>query len=324
MHFGNHKLIGAAAKLPINKPVAVSSISPVVLASPKRRVDLELRVTAPVTGDKLPIILLSHGHGHSNWLSSNNGYGPLYEFWAAHGFAVLQPTHLSSKFLSLDNAPAGQEMFWASRAEDMVQIIDQLDLVEEAVPSLKGRLDRTKIAAAGHSFGAWTTSMLLGTSNTDPRDNSTIRIFDDRIKAGVVLAGTGQGGADLSDAGRNQLVPFYGPDFSKMTTPALIVSGDEDVSPHLTSRGADWHADGFTLGPGPKDLFSVKGGKHGLGGIAGFDAAETKDESPEMLGAVQRMTWAYLRSQFFDGDQSWQEACKVLEGLDLGSVQSKE
>jgi hypothetical protein len=37
-----------------------------------------------------------------------------------------------------------------------------------------------------------------------------------------------------------------------MTTPALVVVGDDDVSPHLTVRGADWHADPYFLSPGPK------------------------------------------------------------------------
>jgi len=30
-----------------------------------------------VTGSELPVILLSHGHGNSNNLSSLNGYAPL-------------------------------------------------------------------------------------------------------------------------------------------------------------------------------------------------------------------------------------------------------
>jgi hypothetical protein len=39
-----------------------------------------------------------------------NGYTPLSEFWEAHGFAVLQPTHLNSKVLGL-TPPPGQELF---------------------------------------------------------------------------------------------------------------------------------------------------------------------------------------------------------------------
>src|SRR2546430_17329224 len=77
-----------------NAPTPVLSVSPIVLSAPGRAVDLQVRVSAPATGSELPIILLSHGHGYSNHLSSFNGYAPLASFWAAHAFAVIQPTHL--------------------------------------------------------------------------------------------------------------------------------------------------------------------------------------------------------------------------------------
>ncbi|KAJ7178086.1 Alpha/Beta hydrolase protein [Mycena filopes] len=325
MHTCYHTRIGAAANIPINDPVPVLSFSPVVLPAPGRPVELQLRVTVPSVGSALPIILLSHGHGSSNSLSSLEGYAPLSEFWAAHGFAVLQPTHLSSAFLGLGpTAPVGQELFWQSRAEDMVRILDNLDAIEAAVPGLQARgLDRTRVAVAGHSLGAWTASMLLGARNTDPRDGAVWYAPEPRIKAGIVLAGVGRGGADISEAGRTR-IPFYGGDFGSMATPALVVYGDEDVGPHLTTRDATWHADPYTDAPGSKDLFVLKGAKHGLGGISGWDVAETLDESPERLAAVQRMTWAYLKSQLYEGDKAWVEACKAMEGLEqIGRVESK-
>ena len=55
----------------------------------------------PESGSDLPVILLSHGHGMANFLSSLNGYGPLANFWATHGFVVIQPTHLDSTALGL-------------------------------------------------------------------------------------------------------------------------------------------------------------------------------------------------------------------------------
>ena len=92
MHTGYHALIGAAAHIPINPPRAIISLSPVVLPAPGRRVELQLRVSVPSTMDVLPIILFSRGHGRSNSLPSLEGYAPLCAFWAAHSFAVLQPT----------------------------------------------------------------------------------------------------------------------------------------------------------------------------------------------------------------------------------------
>ena len=91
-------------------------------------------------------------------------------------------------FLGL-KAPEGQEIFWQDRAEDIVRILDNLDSIEAAVPGLKGRLDCTRTAVAGHSAGTLTTAMLLGASNTDPRDGSTWYKPEKRIKTGVILAG---------------------------------------------------------------------------------------------------------------------------------------
>lgn len=205
----------------------------------------------------------------------------------------------------------------------MSRILDDLAEIETTVPGLQGRLDHSKVAVVGHSLGAWTALTLLGVGNTDPRDGSTFHEPEKRIRAGVVLSGTGSGGKDISEIGQ-KIIGFYGADFSKMSTPALVVYGDEDVSPHLTNRGAEWHGDSYELSPGSKDLLVLKGGKHTLGGVSGWDAAETTDESPERLAVLQRMTLAYLKSQLYDGDKSWAEACKALQGLEeLGIVKSK-
>ncbi|EPS39203.1 hypothetical protein H072_6988 [Dactylellina haptotyla CBS 200.50] len=322
VHTGYHANIGAAAKLPINRSQPIMGFCPVVLPVPDRPVNLEIRVTVPATGDALPIILLSHGQGRSNYLSSLEGYAPLAEFYAAHGFAVLQPTHLRSGFLQIPGPP-GNEMWWKGGADDMVSILDNLDTIESTVPGLKGRLDHSKVSVIGHSAGTFTVGSLLGFSNTDPRDGSVYYQPDKRVKAGVYLAGLGSGGSSMSENGK-KMVPFYGGEFSKMEGPALVVYGDDDASPHLSSRGPDWHADPYTQAPGSKDLLTLKGAKHGLGGISGWDAGETMDESPELLGIVQRMTWAYLKSQLYEGDKSWEEACEAFARLDKGTVESKK
>jgi len=86
-----------------------------------------------------------------------------------------------------------------------------------------------------------------------------------------------------------------------------------DESTFLTVRGAAWHTDAYHCSPGRKCLLTLIGGKHGVGGIAGYDAKETDDEDPDRLAVVQRLTWAYLRSALYAGDPAWSEACKALE-----------
>jgi predicted dienelactone hydrolase len=300
----------------------------VVLAAPGRAVDLHLRISAPRTGRNLPVLLLSHGQGGSNYLSSLHGYGPLVQAWAARGFVVIQPTHLSSKTLSRDSrvaAAPGARLFWRSRVEDMRYILDQLAVLETAVPEIAGRLDRSRIAVVGHSMGAHTAGLLLGAQLTE-KDGTRVSLAEPRITAGVLLAPPGNGGANLHPAVAERMPVFRHPSFAEMTTPTLVVVGDADVSPHFTWRGADWHADPYFLSPGPKALLTLFGGGHMLGGVSGYDAAETTDENPARVALVAQLTGAYLRSALYPGDTSWQLASQALveKPNPLARVESKQ
>lgn len=84
--------------------------------------------------------------------------------------------------------------------------------------------------------------------------------------------------------------------------------------------------DPFHLSPGAGALLTVAGGKHGLGGIAGYDARETDDEDPDRLELTRRMVWAYLRSALIEDDRAWENACAALAGPAgaLGLVDHKE
>lgn len=311
-----------AASTPIAQ---VLSIHPIALPVVGRAVELQLRVSAPATGSALPILLLSHGHGPSNYVSSLHGYSPLANYYAARGFVVIQPTHLDSKtlpFRASDHPDA--PLFWRSRAEDMKRVLDGLDTIESAFPAIAGRVDRSKVAVVGHSMGGHTASVLLGARHVDGRDRNFSSVAEPRIKAGVLLAAPGNGEALSAFAAEHY--PFLSTiDFSTMTAPALVVAGDKDDHPFMKTTGAGWHADPYHLSPGPKSLLTVFGGEHGLGGVSGYDVAETTDENPERVATVQLLTWSYLRSQLYAGESAWQEAEKALvsSAKPLGRVESK-
>ncbi|VTR62807.1 Predicted dienelactone hydrolase [Actinobacillus pleuropneumoniae] len=302
----------------ISVSAPVVSVKPVVLSAPGRGEDLQVRVSAPAVGSELPIIVFSHGFG---W--SLDGYGPLVDYWAAHGFVVIQPTHLDSRTLNLAPEDPRTPRIWRFRVEDLKRILDQLDLIEASVPGLSGRLDRSRIAAAGHSWGGQTVSMLLGARVLDHNGELGEDMSDSRIKAGVLLATTGKGGADLSPFAAEHF-PFMNPSFAEMSTPTLVVAGDHDQS-RLSTRGPDWFTDPYFLSPGRKSLLTLFGAEHSLGGISGYSVAETTDESPERVGLIQRLTLAYLRNALDLEDSSWPAARAALEEsvIPLGRIESK-
>jgi len=292
----------------------VISVRPVVLPAPGRGDDLQVRVTAPAAGGDLPVIVFSHGFGESL-----DGYAPLVDFWAAGGFAVIQPTHLDSRTLNVTPDDPRYPEIWRVRVEDLSRVLDHLDVIEAAIP---GRLDRSKIAVAGHSWGAQTASTLAGARVLDggtPGESMT----DSRVRAAVLLSLPGTGGADLSPMAA-EYFPFMSPDFDGMKTPSLIVAGDQDRSP-LTVRGPDWFTDGYRLAPGATDLLTLFGAEHGLGGIQGTHDTRTTDESPERVALVQRMTLAYLRTALGLDDAAWPQARDALTSAaePLGRIDSK-
>ena len=306
---------------PLPRATPIVSFSPVTFDVAGRLAPLEMRVVAPATGGELPVILLSHGHGASNFLASMRGYGPLADFYAGHGFVVILPTHQNSKTLALD--PTGPEgpLFWRSRAQDMHAILDRLDEIESAVPGLAGRVDKSRIAAVGHSLGGHTVVMLAGARVTDPSTGEVVDLSEPRIKAAVLFSPPGDG-KDMAPWAAEHYPELGANDFSRMTTPALVLTGDQDVNPRFSER-RDWRADAYRLSPAPKSLLTLTDAGHIFGGISGYDAKEASDENPALVAQVQRLTWAYLRSALYPGDPAWEEVCAGLTSERFGRVESK-
>ncbi len=297
----------------------VASIRPITLASPGRGDDLQVRVSGPTAGSDLPVIVFSHGYGAFG--ASMDSYQPLVDHWTAHGFVVVQPNHLDALGLPDDDPRAARLL--QTRVDDLTRVIDQLESIETAVPLLAGRIDRDRVAIAGHSLGATSASILTGARVIGADDTPGANGPDPRITAAVLLALTGTGGGDLTPFAAEHF-GFMNPDFTQLTTPALVVAGDHDDSP-LSVRGPDWFTDGYRLAPGATDLLTVHGGEHSLGGINGYHDTQTTDESPDRVALVQRATTAYLRTALGLDEQAWPALRQTLaEASDAyGTVDSK-
>jgi dienelactone hydrolase len=267
----------------MDAPVPVISVRSIRLASPARGEDIQVRVSAPATGSGLPVVLFSHGFG-----SSMDGYARLADYWSAHGFVVIQPTYLDARRLGLAEDDLRRPSIWRTRVADAKRVIDDLEAVIDHVPGLRDRIDPHRLAAAGHSFGGQTTSMLLGARMVGADGGEDLS--DPRVKAGILLALGGRGGDDLSALGR-QITPYLDSSFDTMAVPTLVVAGDADRSP-LTVRGPDWFYDPYDLSPGRKALLKLFGGEHMLGGISGYDLTEITDQNEERVRIVQEVTLA--------------------------------
>ena len=300
-----NNLIDLARHIPAPEAALTVAYTPIRLAMGGRQ-PLELRLTAHASGNRLPIVLLSHGFGPSHYIPSKDGYAPLAQFWAERGFAVIQPTHASSRVGGLPADADGAPFFWRERVAELQLILDRLDDVEQQAAGIAGRLDRERIAAVGHSFGGHTVSLLLG-AKLHGEDFS-----DPRISAGMLLAAPGRGGNDLTEENAARF-PFFDVDFSTIAARTLVVCGDAD-NPHFTPRGPEWHADAFHDARGTDgDLLTLHGVGHGLGGIAGLDAKETETEAPDVLEALKRLTLAWLRTALGVDPDAWMQSRAALE-----------
>jgi fermentation-respiration switch protein FrsA (DUF1100 family) len=126
----------------------------------------------PAAG-KFPLVLFSHGY-----TAVPDDYAALLTRWAQHGFVVAGPTYPHTSY----GAKELEQTDIVHQPADAVYVIDQLRALGAADP-IGAVLAGDKVAAAGHSAGGLTTTGLFSKDR------------DDRLLAGVVIAGTDFAGA---------------------------------------------------------------------------------------------------------------------------------
>lgn len=290
----------------------VITLSPIVMSVPDRPVDLHMKVSAPVNGSNLPIVILSHGHGASTYLSSLRGLAPLTEFFSSKGFIVIQPTHPDSKLLGLDTTGPEGRLFLKSRAKDIHFILDNLDKILAIVPGLENRADKSQVSAIGHSLGALTIGMLAGAEVTDNVTGEIISLAEPRLKARVMIGAPGSPEGLTGDFAITNYPIIKGINYKAMSLPALVINGDKDINLNF-SNVENWRADAYYDSPVTSSLLTVFGAEHIYGGVSGWDVAETSDENPELVAFVCESILAYIRSTMDSSDNSWDQLRKDLE-----------
>ena len=189
-------------------------------AARDRAVPVRLYMPDVIAASKapVPLIVFSHGLG-----GSRNGYQYLGRFWASQGYASLHVQHIGSDnnlwrgnplSLTMRLASAAQDSEAMARAKDVSFALTEL----LAMPSMAGRLDANRIVAAGHSYGANTTMLLVGAAVPRKTDagSEILNLRDPRIKAAMLLSAP----------------PFYG-----YGNPAAILGAVALPTLHITATG---------------------------------------------------------------------------------------
>jgi dienelactone hydrolase len=293
----------------------VVSLKPITVPSPGRGIELQVKVTAPLSGGNLPVIVFSHGNA---W--SLDGYEPLVDRWAAAGFVVVQPTHLDSRRNGIGFDDPRFATIWRVRISDLHAVLDNLDHVFARAAALDIHADHERVAVAGHSWGAQSAGTLLGARVLDADGVPGEDFSHPAVKAGALIAATGTG--DTLTPFAVEHLPFMRPDFSTMTTPALIIAGGKDQSA-MSTRGPDWFTDAYHLSPAPKSLLTIADGEHTLGGVAGEKVAETTDEDPARVTLVADAISAYLLDAFKLDAAAWTALHHATASDGSWSIESK-
>ena len=253
----------------------------------KRARSVPVRLYWPESDRPVALVVFSHGIG-----GSRRGYSYLGEYFASHGVASLHLQHVGSDRSLWGGNPfslvarlqgAAQEREALERVRDLSYALDQL----LAHPEFGARIDRKRIAAAGHSYGANTVMLAAGAGVE--RNGRRVDLRDPRIKAALLLSAP----------------PFYGEDDPKkilrsLTLPTLHVTATEDTIriPGFYSPVSDRLAVFEAVGSPMKALAVFEGGSHGIftnrGGTGGAEL------NPQVKAATRELALAFLR-RVFDG-----------------------
>lgn len=199
--------------------------------------DVSLADAPPAEGE-FPLVLYSHGGGGFRWVAT------FYtEQLASQGYVVVAPDHPGSTALDqLSGAAVSREDNANVRPGDVTATLDAvLATSANTADPLAGRVDSSKIAVSGHSWGGY-TSIASVAGHTNSVGTTTP---DERIKGLILMAPYTEMLADE--------------ELSQVDVPVLVVSSTRDESTPIaenTDRPAD-------LIPGrPLIRVDIDGGSH--------------------------------------------------------------
>ena len=230
----------------------------ITLHDASRNRDIPVRVYYPKTSEpqRFPIIIFSHGAG-----GSKNGYAYLGQYWAAHGYVVLHPTHYGSDTSLLKKRRPFYDLRMVkkmvqdksnliNRPKDITFLLDSLPQLEQLIPELKGHTDPTHVGVGGHSFGAY-TSMAVAGAKVYGALVPPAQFGDTRVSAFLALSPQGPGGWAFKDDSWDTIL-----------RPVFIMTGTKDNGMG-NNEPYQWRMKAYEhLRPGHKYLAVIQGANH--------------------------------------------------------------
>lgn len=246
---------------------------------------IPLRISAPATGRRLPVVVFSHGA-----YASKDDYSAILDHWADAGYVVIAITHRDSTKLGVSRG-SNNPKFFEWRLDDLQVVLANLDTIVAQVPDLRRRVDSTRIAATGHSFGGLVAQTLGGATYNDAARGSIVDSrADPRVRAVIIFSGAGA------------FAPLLAPEnFASLQRPTLVTVGTNDLKQAPNLSGYEWRRQPYDLiAPGRKYLLSLDGADHYLGGIVGRDDLPRSDNAALYLADFNRWSTTFLDAYLAD------------------------
>lgn len=269
-----------------------------------RQVGLLIRmpVGAP---EPMPVIIFSHGGGPKPpGQFGNEEWG---QALASAGYVVVHLNHTLNETdmkwacgqLAAGDPCDGQTALTILRPSDARAAIHALLNVDKLAPKLAGKIDLTRIAVAGHSFGSYTALTLAGATIVPGPNSDTLSFTDPTPVCFLALSPSGPGHFGFTEDS-----------FGGIDRPMMIASGTGDLT--AGEQPKDRHRAFELLPPGDKLLLWIddKGSTH--------DTFDLKNpDQPEMMAWVQSAGIAWFDAML-RGDKNAQ-AWLASDGLTTAS-----
>jgi len=134
-----------------------------------------------------------------------------------------------------------REPQWRDRARDIVLVVDSLNDLEKNYPELAGKMDHARIGVGGHSYGAFTASLVAGAKTFG---NPPLALGDARVKALVAMSPQGVA------ANRGLTAESW----RDVRVPAMFMTGSRDYGANET-ESPEWRRTSFENAPGGDKYF---------------------------------------------------------------------